>query len=73
AELPVEMKENMKLYSGCIAGASPIQEIEMYLKEVGFNNIQITPKDESKEFIREWAPGTNAEEYIVSAIIEARK
>ncbi|MEC2078742.1 arsenite methyltransferase, partial [Metabacillus fastidiosus] len=26
AELPVEMKENMKLYSGCIAGASPIQE-----------------------------------------------
>ncbi|MED4455684.1 arsenite methyltransferase [Metabacillus fastidiosus] len=72
-ELPVDMKQNMELYSGCVAGASSIQELEIYLEKAGFHNIQITPKDESKEFIREWAPGQNVEEYIVSAVIGARK
>jgi hypothetical protein len=43
------------------------------LRECGFHDIGIQPKDESREFIREWAPGRNIEDYIVSAIIEAVK
>ncbi|MGE7932033.1 arsenite methyltransferase [Viridibacillus arvi] len=71
--LPIDMKQNMALYSGCIAGASPFEELQAYLQEAGFKNIQITPKDESKEFIKEWAPEHRVEEYIVSAIIQAEK
>jgi arsenite methyltransferase len=43
------------------------------LSHVGFERIQIKPKDESKTFIREWAPGRKIEEYVVSATIEAIK
>ncbi|ETT84098.1 arsenite methyltransferase [Viridibacillus sp. FSL R5-0477] len=71
--LPTDMKQNMALYSGCITGASTIEELTAYLQEAGFKNIQITPKDESKEFIKEWAPEHQVEEYIVSAIIQAVK
>ncbi len=43
------------------------------LGEVGFVEIRINPKDESKAFIRDWAPGHKIEEYVVSATIEAIK
>ncbi len=72
-ELPKEVKNDMELYSGCISGASSIEELEKMLKKAGFVNIEIKPKDESKEFIREWAPETNIADYICSATIEAVK
>ncbi|MGM9987582.1 MAG: arsenite methyltransferase [Bacillaceae bacterium] len=73
ASLPKELQTNMNLYSGCISGASTIEDLTSLMKEVGFQEISIVPKDESKEFIKEWAPGHKVEEYIVSAIIEATK
>jgi len=33
----------------------------------------VSPKDESKSFIRDWAPGLPVTDYIVSANIEAKK
>ena len=73
ASLPEELQSNMQLYSGCISGASAIEELTEYMKQAGFKNISIIPKDESKEFIKEWAPEHKVEEYIVSAIIKAEK
>lgn len=35
-DLPNELKSNMELYVGCIAGASRFHEYEMYLGEAGF-------------------------------------
>lgn len=35
-DLPHELKSNMELYVGCIAGASRIEEYESYLAEAGF-------------------------------------
>jgi ubiquinone/menaquinone biosynthesis C-methylase UbiE len=35
-ELPPELKTNMALYVGCIAGASQVQDYEKYLQEAGF-------------------------------------
>jgi hypothetical protein len=43
------------------------------LNQVGFINIRIDPKAESKIFIRDWFPGSGIEEYVVSATIEAVK
>ncbi|QWU13724.1 Ubiquinone/menaquinone biosynthesis C-methylase UbiE [Paenibacillus sophorae] len=74
AELPAEIKADLdQLYSGCISGASSISTLESMLKQSGFTDISIEPKDESKAFIKDWVPGANIENYIVSAVIKATK
>ena len=63
----------MALLTGCMAGASPIAAVAKILKDAGFQKIRIAPKDESKSFIRDWAPGIPVTDYVVSATIEAVK
>jgi SAM-dependent methyltransferase len=73
AELPAHIREDMALLTGCMAGASPISELADMLHDAGFEDVRIEPKEESKTFIREWAPGTPVTDYVVSASIEAVK
>jgi ubiquinone/menaquinone biosynthesis C-methylase UbiE len=73
AVLPDEVRADLALYTGCMAGASLIGEVEALLHAVGFERIRVTPKDASREFIRDWAPGTAVTDYVVSANIEALK
>ena len=73
AELPDHVRQDMALYSGCVAGASLISEVEKMLNGAGFEKIHVAPKDESKTFIRDWAPGLPITDYVVSASIEAIK
>ncbi|MEK5357924.1 arsenite methyltransferase [Paenibacillus sp. FSL L8-0709] len=74
AELPPEIKDDLdELYSGCISGASSITEVELMLRDSGFTEISIEPNDESRAFIKDWVPGANVDQYIVSAVIKARK
>jgi arsenite methyltransferase len=72
-DLPEELRSDPMLYAGCMAGALRIEHLATLLQESGFVDIQITPKDESREFIREWAPGHGVEDYVVSAYIQAVK
>ena len=72
-ELPEELKSDPALYAGCMAGALHIDELARLLQVAGFKNILITPKDESREFIQDWAPGLGVEDYVVSAYIQAVK
>ena len=71
--MPEEVKADWSAYTGCMAGASQIDELERMLAEAGFREIRIAPKEASREFIREWLPGTRVEDYLVSATIEATK
>jgi SAM-dependent methyltransferase len=71
--LPAEIKKDISLISGCVGGAETIEHIEKTLREAGFKDISIQPRDESRERIREWFPGRNLEDYVTSATIEARK
>ncbi|HET7831574.1 MAG TPA: arsenite methyltransferase [Gallionella sp.] len=73
AVLPDEIKRDLTLYSGCMAGASPIAELEEMMRSAGFEQVSVAPKDASREFIREWAPGRKIEDFVVSAQIEAVK
>jgi arsenite methyltransferase len=73
ADLPDAVRKDLALYTGCIAGASPVTEVERMLGQAGFTDIRVAPKDESRTFIREWAPGTPVADYVVSASIEGRK
>lgn len=73
AQLPEYVLQDLELYSACVSGASTIDDLETMLKKSGFSNIRISPKDESREFIREWSSGTNLEDFVLSATIEAIK
>lgn len=73
APFPEAVKQDLSLYACCVAGASLIDDVERMLHDAGFIDIRIQPKDESKTFIRQWAPGTNLSDYLVSAAIEAVK
>ena len=73
ASLPEEMRNDLALHAGCVGGAATIGELEEMLQTAGFQQIRIQAKDQSREFIREWAPGRRVEDYVVSATIEAVK
>ncbi|MGC2352857.1 MAG: arsenite methyltransferase [Candidatus Udaeobacter sp.] len=73
ATLPDEIRGDWAAYTGCMAGASQIGDMEEMLRQAGFDKIKIAPKDASRSFIREWLPGKQAEDYLVSATIEAVK
>lgn len=73
AELPDDVRNDLRLYSGCVAGASLIADLEAAMAAAGFTEIRIAPKDESKAFIEQWAPGRSVTDYVVSATIEAVK
>jgi arsenite methyltransferase len=73
AELPADMRNDVALIAGCMGNASLVFDLESMMREAGFDQIRIEPKDESKEFIKDWAPGSNVTDYVVSATIEAVK
>ncbi|GMR08589.1 MAG: arsenite methyltransferase [Gammaproteobacteria bacterium] len=73
AELPDDISNDVYLYSACVSGASTVDQLQHILSDAGFVDIRIQPKDESKDFIKDWAPATNIEDYVLSATIEALK
>ena len=71
--LPESLLQDLDAYTGCISGAALASEIEAMLADAGFVDIGIRPQDESRELIREWSDGVGLEDFVVSALIEARK
>ena len=71
AELPQEVREDLALVAGCIGNAALLSELERAMADAGFTEIRIQPKDASREFIKDWAPGRGVEDYVQSATIEA--
>jgi SAM-dependent methyltransferase len=73
--LPEEIQQNLALVSACVGGAATMDDTRDMLAQAGFENIKITPKDESRAMISEWTGGDkkNAGDYVVSAYIEATK
>ena len=73
APIPASIKRKLQAHSGCIAGSATVPETQRMLKKAGFSNIHIDVKEQSKEFIKNWFPGSGAEKYVRSATIEAVK
>ncbi|HLO79115.1 MAG TPA: arsenite methyltransferase [Magnetospirillum sp.] len=71
--LTPELAAMQELYSGCVGGAATVDDLRRWLTEAGFADIRIEPKPESRELIREWAPGLGVEDYVASATIQACK
>ncbi|MBW2734637.1 MAG: arsenite methyltransferase [Deltaproteobacteria bacterium] len=73
AEIPPALRESLDALAGCIGGTARVEAIESMLREAGFTAIKVDVQPESRAFIRDWIPGSGAEDVVASATIEARK
>ncbi len=73
AELPDRIKDDLAMLSGCISGAETIENLHNMMRQAGFEDIRLEPKDNSRDILKTWVPGSQAEDYVASFIIEARK
>jgi arsenite methyltransferase len=73
APLPDELRRDWELYTGCVAGASFVDDLKDMLKKAGFTKIRIVRKGVGRDIISSWFPGRNAEDFVTSAAIEAEK
>jgi len=71
--MPDALKQDKQALCGCISGAAPAEEVSRMLAVAGFQDVRVDLKPESREFIKDWAPGSGAESYVCSAIITAGK
>ncbi|MDO9015298.1 MAG: arsenite methyltransferase [Deltaproteobacteria bacterium] len=71
APLPEAMRQEIALHAGCVAGAATVDEVAELLRAAGLTEVRVVVRPESRAFIREWFPGTGAEDYVASATIEA--
>lgn len=72
-ELPDEIRNSLDLINGCMGNASLVEDLQKMIEAAGFVDVKIEPKDESKAFIRDWAPDHPVTDYVVSANIEGVK
>ncbi len=73
AEIPEELMRQVLALTGCVSGAERTDTLAKVLRDVGFEDINIQVKEESRVFIRDWMPGSGAENYVASANITAIK
>lgn len=71
--LPDEIRNDMEKYAGCVAGAAVVKDLERMLAAVGFHDIHVDIREDSKFFIKDWFPGSGVEKYVRSADIRAKK
>lgn len=72
-KMPNKIKKDLAKHAGCVAGAALVSDIEVMLSEAGFSKIKVDVKKASREFIKDWFPGSGIEAYVMSAMIEAIK
>ena len=56
-----------------MSGAPRLGDLESLLQAAGFEDISIEVKEESREVIAGWMPGTGAEDFVASARVCAVK
>ena len=72
-ELPVEIRRDLALYSGCLAGATPRAELLLIIEEAGFTHVSIKPKGDSDQVIRSWDSEHGVESRVFAAEVTAVK
>jgi SAM-dependent methyltransferase len=72
-DLPAAIAADPAAYTGCIAGAASLAELERMIAEAGFKDVRIAVQAQSRALIEAWNQGSGAEHLVASALIEAVK
>jgi arsenite methyltransferase len=72
-ELADEVKGDLALHSGCLAGATPEAELLALLEEAGFVEIAVRPKGNSREVIGSWETTPGLADQVFAAEVTAVK
>lgn len=71
--MPEVLSSQLLALTGCVSGAASVATLEELLRSAGFESIRVDVREESRAFIRDWMPGSGAENYVASATVEAVK
>ncbi len=71
--IPQKFRNDEGMVCGCMGGAATVEQLRTWFDEIGFVEVRIDIKEQSRALIKEWAPGTGIEDYVVSALILAHK
>jgi arsenite methyltransferase len=71
--MPDDVELEPDAFSGCIAGAVPVNALRRMLEVAGFEDVQVTIEEGSESFISDWAEEYDPSQFLASARIEARK
>jgi arsenite methyltransferase len=71
--LPEQLRNDLTALTGCISGAINLDRLRDILEAAGFVDVRIDVNAESRHFIKDWLPGSSAENFVASATIEAVK
>jgi arsenite methyltransferase len=72
-ELRPEVRADLELHAGCVAGAATIPELEGLLTAAGFQDVRIVPKAELQAVVDGWFPNRGVAGQVASANITATK
>jgi arsenite methyltransferase len=73
AEIPAALANDAAAYTGCVAGAARVEDLKQLIADAGFVHVSIDVREESRDFVGEWRPGSGAEWFVASTLIEAIK
>jgi ubiquinone/menaquinone biosynthesis C-methylase UbiE len=71
--LPEEIRRDLTLYTGCVAGAATVEETRRMLGEAGFVGIEVTVDEAATRAMADLTPGQDLSALAASARIEARR
>lgn len=72
-DLPAAIANDPAAYTGCIAGAVPVAELERMIAAAGFQHVHVRVQAQSRDLVEDWSPGSGANQVVASALIEAVK
>jgi len=72
-DLPAALASDPEAYTGCIAGAAAVADVQAMLTAAGFEHVSISLQGYSRAMVDGWSPGSGAADVIASALIEAVK
>lgn len=71
--MPQELVQKVEALTGCVSGAASKETLEQLLREAGFESVSVEVNLESRNFIRDWMPGSGAENFVASATVQGVK
>jgi arsenite methyltransferase len=71
--LPESLAADVAALTACVAGAASVDTLRALLATAGFTAVHVEVNAASREFIRDWLPGSGVEDFVASATVEATK